>query len=403
MADADAVLASLTALYEASGKHHYGASQAGADLAKAARPAGASVSANLAGDGPGGVSFLAHALQCAAAAEAAHPADEELIAAALLHDVGWLLPRPAEGALLTAAPGTAGTAEEVFIARHDATGAAHLRALGFSHRLCALVAGHVAAKRYLVATEPAYAAALSPGSTWTLAQQGGPMSPAEAAAFAAHPLTPLCLALRRWDEAAKVPGLATPPWEAHAPRLRRVLAAAAAQWAPLASPALPPALRLGAVAPQAGASPLGPAGPGFAVVRSWLAPSEVEALRAYAAEVPCFPASQAFHTYERNGDGAVVPSRTEHFAHIEDAGGVGAFLREGRLRELCSALREGRPFALYKGEAWLAGVSARRARGVPMGAGSHASLCSLLSPPLHSHSRTPFPPFLRSLRRAQRR
>jgi predicted HD phosphohydrolase len=161
--------------------------------------------------------------------------DEELIAAALLHDVGWLLPRPASGALLTAAPGTEGTAEEVFIARHDATGAAHLRALGFSHRLCALVAGHVAAKRYLVATEPAYAAALSPGSTWTLAQQGGPMSPGEAAAFAAHPLTPLCLALRRWDEAAKVPGLATPPWEAHAPRLRRVLAAAAAQWAAAAS------------------------------------------------------------------------------------------------------------------------------------------------------------------------
>ena len=370
MADADAVIASLTALYEASGQHHYGATQAGADLARAARPgAGASVSANLSGDGPGGVSFLAHALQCAAAAEAAHPADEELIAAALLHDVGWLLPRPASGALLTAAPGTAGTAEEVFIARHDATGAAHLRALGFSHRLCALVAGHVAAKRYLVATEPAYAAALSPGSTWTLAQQGGPMSPAEAAAFAAHPLTPLCLALRRWDEAAKVPGLATPPWQAHAPRLRRVLAAAAAQWAPLASLALPPALRLGAVAPQAGASPLGPRGPGYAVLRGWLAASEVEALRAYAAEVPCFPASEAFHTYERNGEGAVVPSRTEHFAHIEDAGGVGAFLREGRLRELCSALREGRPFALYKGE--LGGL---RAVGVPTGASSHASL-----------------------------
>ncbi len=352
MADFDGVIASLTALYEASGQHHYGASQAGADLAKAARPlAGAAVSENLAGDGPGGVSFLAHALQCAAAAEAAHPADDELIAAALLHDVGWLLPRPAAGALLTAAPGTAGTPDEVFIARHDATGAAHLRALGFSPRLCALVAGHVAAKRYLVATEPAYAAALSRGSAWTLAQQGGPMAPAEAAAFAAHPLTPLCLALRRWDEAAKVPGLATAPWAAHVPRLRRALAAAAAHWAAFSSPALPPELRLAAVAPFAGTSPLGRDGPGFAVVRGWLAPSEVAALRAYAAEIPNFPASEAFHTFERNGEGAVVPSRSEHFAHIADAGGVGAFLREGRLRELCSALREGRPFALYKGAA----------------------------------------------------
>jgi len=84
-------------------------------------------------------------------------------------------------------------------------------------------------------------------------------------------------------------------------------------------------------------------------VRGWLSPSEVAALRVYSAEVPAFPSSEAFHTYERNGEGAVVPSRTEHFAHIEDAGGVGAFLREGRLRELCSALREGRPFELYKG------------------------------------------------------
>lgn len=346
----DAVISSLTSLYEASGQHHYGSGQAGADLAKAARPAGESVSSNLSGDGPGGVTFLAHALQCAAAAEAAHPEDEELIAAGLLHDVGWLLPRPATGALLTAAPGTAGTPEEVFIARHDATGAAHLRSLGFSHRLCALVAGHVQAKRYLVSTEPSYAAGLSPGSTWTLAQQGGPMSPSEVSAFAAHPLTPLCLALRRWDEAAKVPGLATPSWESHLPRLRRVLEAAAAHWAPYASPSLPSSLRLDAVMPQASASPLGPTGLGYVVVRGWLSPCEVAALRAYAAEVPCFPATEAFHTYERNGEGAVVPSRTEHFAHIEDAGGVGAFLREGRLRELCSALREGRPFGLYKGE-----------------------------------------------------
>ncbi len=87
MADAaDFAIASLTALYEASGQHHYGASQAGADLARVARPgAGASVSANLAGDGPGGVSFLAHALQCAAAAEAAHPADEELFDCSVVH------------------------------------------------------------------------------------------------------------------------------------------------------------------------------------------------------------------------------------------------------------------------------------------------------------------------------
>ena len=121
-----------------------------------------------------------------------------------------------------------------------------------------------------------------------------------------------------------------------------------ALWAPFSSPALPPALRLQAVAPQAAASPLGAAGPGFAVVRGWLSGGELAALRAYAAAIPALPAAEVFHTFERNGDGVTVPSRTEHFAHLPDAGGVGAFLRDGRLRGLCEALREGRPMALYK-------------------------------------------------------
>ena len=65
--------------------------------------------------------------------------------------------------------------------------------------------------------------------------------------------------------------------------------------------------------------------------------------------LPAAPASEAFHTYERDARGRVVPSRTEHFAHVADADGVGArFLLDGRLRELCSALREGRAMALYK-------------------------------------------------------
>ena len=334
--DPAGALARLSALYLPSGAHHYGGAQAGADLKTAA---------GTTDDGPLGVSFLAHALQCAAAARAAHPGDDELVAAALLHDVGWLLPRPAAGELLTtAAPGTTGTAEAVFIARHDATGSAFLASLGFPARVCELVAGHVQAKRYLVATEPGYT--LSPGSTWTLAQQGGPMSPAEAAAFAASPDAQLCLALRRWDEAAKVPGLQVPGWEAHAAALSRVLHAA--RWAPLDSPALPPSLRLAAVAPTAAASPLGPAGPGYVVIRGWLSAEELAALRAYADAIPTFPPSEVHHTFESNGDGQVVPSRTEHFAHLPHASGGGAFLLDGRLRALCSALREGRAMELYK-------------------------------------------------------
>lgn len=86
------------------------------------------------------------------------------------------------------------------------------------------MAGHVAAKRFLVATEPEYAAKLSPGSAWTLRHQGGPMTPAEVEAFMANADAQKCLALRRWDERAKVPGLAVPGWDSYLERMSRVLA-----------------------------------------------------------------------------------------------------------------------------------------------------------------------------------
>ena len=326
------VVASLSALYAGAGTHTYGATQSGADL-------------DARGDGPAGVTFLEHALQCAAAALAAAPADDALIVAALLHDVGWLLPRPSSQSELTSAAGA--DADAVFIARHDATGSAHLAALGFPARVCALVAGHVAAKRFLVATEPAYAASLSRGSAWTLQQQGGPMTADEVAAFRAGADAANMVALRRWDEAAKVRGLVVPEWGTHLPRLERVLAAA--RWAPFGSPALPPQRSLAAVVPASLRAALGASGPGFAVVRNWLSADEVAALRAFVAALPAAPASEAFHTYERDGFGRVVPSRTEHFAHLRpDSAGVGAFLADGRLRALCSALREDRPMLLLK-------------------------------------------------------
>ena len=71
---------------------------------------------------------------------------------------------------------------------------------------------HVAAKRFLVATEPDYAACLSEASVHTLRLQGGPMAPDEVREFVEHGLARDAVALRRLDEAAKdgsnhVPGL----------------------------------------------------------------------------------------------------------------------------------------------------------------------------------------------------
>ena len=82
---------------------------------------------------------------------------------------------------------------------------------------------HVAAKRYLCATEPAYRAALSPASERSLMLQGGPFTPAEVTTFAAGPHAAAAVALRRWDDEAKVPGLPLTPLAGFAGFVREAL------------------------------------------------------------------------------------------------------------------------------------------------------------------------------------
>jgi phosphonate degradation associated HDIG domain protein len=154
------------------------------------------------------VSQVAHALQCADLATAAGAGDA-LVAAALLHDVGHLLDT-----------GTAHVGTEADD-RHEATGARHLRER-FGPEVTAPIALHVAAKRYLCATDPAYLAALSDGSRHSLALQGGPMTADEVTAFEARPHWEAAVRLRRWDDQAKVPGLATSAVADHRPLLERL-------------------------------------------------------------------------------------------------------------------------------------------------------------------------------------
>ncbi len=157
------------------------------------------------------VSQLDHALQTAALAVAAG-APDEMVAAALLHDIGHLLDLAAGGS-------GEGDAPEL----HDAAGARHLARL-FPPTVTAPVALHVRAKRYLCAVDPRYAASLSEGSTRSLARQGGPMGSEEAAAVAAHPGAAAAVTLRRWDDLAKVDGLAVAPLAQYRDLLVRVSA-----------------------------------------------------------------------------------------------------------------------------------------------------------------------------------
>ena len=152
------------------------------------------------------VNQLEHALQAAHFAQEAGGSDEQVLAA-LTHDIGHLLDPDA--------PSMAGLG----VIEHERVGADYLRAQGFSESVALLVEGHVQAKRYLTFAKPAYAARLSEASRGTLAWQGGPMDAAEAEAFEADPLFKPILAMRTWDERAKVVGLEVLVLEGYRDRL----------------------------------------------------------------------------------------------------------------------------------------------------------------------------------------
>jgi [1-hydroxy-2-(trimethylamino)ethyl]phosphonate dioxygenase len=152
-----------------------------------------------------------HALQAASRAEAdGHP--DALVAAALLHDIGHLVHDLGEN------PAEAGVDDQ-----HEALGHAWL-AEHFGPEVTEPVRLHVAAKRYLCATETDYFGKLSPDSVLSLSLQGGPMNAEEVAAFEALPHHAQAVQLRRYDEQAKVKDLATPPvahFMAHVGRVLR--------------------------------------------------------------------------------------------------------------------------------------------------------------------------------------
>jgi len=151
-----------------------------------------------------------HALQAAWLAEKSGCSDS-LIAACLLHDIGHMVHDLGDN------PAADGIDD-----LHERRGYEFLLPW-FDAAVTEPVGLHVAAKRYLCATEADYFARLSPDSVRSLSLQGGPMSPQEVAAFNAIPQAQDAIQLRRFDEMAKVRDLQTPPVEHFLPYVERCL------------------------------------------------------------------------------------------------------------------------------------------------------------------------------------
>ena len=148
------------------------------------------------------ISQLEHSLQAAHLAVEAG-ADEETILGALLHDIGRFIPEDDKMASMTSSDGTF-----VGKASHEITGERYLRRLGFSEKVCQLVGAHVIAKRYL-AVDKEYYEALSKSSKTTLKYQGGVFNEEQVREAEKDSWLESKLAVRRWDDAAKVPDMQT--------------------------------------------------------------------------------------------------------------------------------------------------------------------------------------------------
>lgn len=143
------------------------------------------------------VTQLQHALQTAHLAEASG-ADDALVTACLLHDLGHLLNDQGETPSLRGIDDT-----------HQYFALPFLRGL-FPDAVLDAIKLHVDAKRYLCQANPDYFERLSDDSKRSLALQGGVFSAEQAAAFLNQSGARDAVMLRQWDDLAKQADLHTP-------------------------------------------------------------------------------------------------------------------------------------------------------------------------------------------------
>jgi len=156
------------------------------------------------------VTMAEHMLQGATIAEQNNQS-EEIIVAALLHDIGHF----------TSEFGTFSMddTEDKF---HEEAGAKVLEEF-FPSIITDCVRYHVAAKRYLCATKPEYFNRLSEASIHSLNLQGGPMNEDEVVEFEKNPNIKEIVQVRYLDDAGKHADMKTPAFAYFAPMVQRVV------------------------------------------------------------------------------------------------------------------------------------------------------------------------------------
>jgi phosphonate degradation associated HDIG domain protein len=144
------------------------------------------------------VTMSQHMEQTAACA-VADGAPESLVIAALLHDIGHFVGQHPIEAL-----------ENGIDNNHEDVGADYLEPY-YPPSVTEPIRLHVAAKRYLCATDDGYLKRLSDASINSLNVQGGPMNATEVRAFEARPHYQDAVRLRLYDDDGKVAGLTIRP------------------------------------------------------------------------------------------------------------------------------------------------------------------------------------------------
>ena len=156
------------------------------------------------------VTMAEHMLQSAHFAEQANEPDI-VVDAALLHDIGHIT---SEFGMFSM--------DDTEDRYHETAGADILRAF-FPELVVDCVRHHVAAKRYLCATDEDYFGRLSDASVHSLNLQGGPMSAEEVADFERNQNVDEIVRVRRYDDMGKLANFETKSFADYRPLVQKIV------------------------------------------------------------------------------------------------------------------------------------------------------------------------------------